>query len=323
MNKILVLSLLTLLSVSTVWSIPGGGRNSGGSTDLGNGEGLAEKHIHEAFSKVFFDISDYLTSPQRASAPKESEILTCIVNNADRERESQIKFKKSSAKGSVFRISGIEKIAVTGDYVGSDIVFNLDQIYTTDNHTREKKAISVIEAESILVHELGHHCGEKDERFLDSLGLVISDFLKNKTTASVCEPLVKDTNYSKLIYAAYAINCFNKDGSTQIKFNPIAETVSVKTNSFFTKIFTVKNIDAFKVSDSKVSLLIVAETAKEDSTFDYSGKTMLMSQDLSLDLFGKKNSGSKTFIASHHTTIENVQSQSVSSELACTLTKVR
>ncbi len=106
--------------------------------------------------------------------PEQKQVLTKIRTSLPKEKanSTQLTFASEKKNPGLFILNGELKVAKTFDEVGSIIYVNLDMI--------EEGPMLIQDGIAILVHELGHHHGIKDETFLDLLGLKVSFYYQQR-----------------------------------------------------------------------------------------------------------------------------------------------
>jgi hypothetical protein len=137
----------------------------------GGGGGPAEKNIVFAYANLERYIEICLSSALCNLNKGEKYLLEKIKANYAKEgnANSIIQFRSEKLNKGFFIEDGNERVAVTGSKVGEPIYFNLDLIYKK-NKQGDTVPLSLEDAIAHLIHELGHHQGEKDHTQLDLLG---------------------------------------------------------------------------------------------------------------------------------------------------------
>lgn len=167
-----LIKILCLLSLSFI-SIAGDG--------VGNGGGISENNFIFAYNTIGEYIEHSLKMNVSAFSKKEETILRKIHNALPEQYQLKkpIVFMSGTKYPHIFIYPfGEVRIAVTGSKVPSPIYINTDLLY--QNINGEIKYISISQAISILVHELGHHHNVKDENFLNELGSKVAKSVYNK-----------------------------------------------------------------------------------------------------------------------------------------------
>lgn len=139
---------------------------------VGDGAGLAEMRFAFAYNNLERFLHFCLVSNNCRLNARE-RVLAGMIGQAlpaERQNTKQLQFK--TQKEEDFNIGGRLVVAKTGSTVGSPIIINKDMIYSKDVDD-QTQAMSEAEAVAVLVHEMGHHHGEKDEDMLDSLGVKV------------------------------------------------------------------------------------------------------------------------------------------------------
>lgn len=162
--------------------------------EVNNGGGLAEYNILYAFDRLDSYIDMCLASPACRLNGEERGILLRIRESLPAEwSASPVKFESERSRPGFFVLDGELKIAKTGSQVGSPIYFNVDLLYRRNMEGRFE-SITVAEAVAFLVHELGHHAGERDHVKLDLLGLKVSQSVQALVYATPLSPTSREVN---------------------------------------------------------------------------------------------------------------------------------
>jgi hypothetical protein len=146
------------------------------------GAGIAEKNIVYAYLNLSTYMRICLSVPLCGLTPDEQNILSKIQASLSQElpADKAIVFKSEKESPGFFIIEGKERVAKTGFQVGVPIFVNLDLLYLKDIRD-EGKPLSLSGAVALLVHELGHHQGEKDHLKLDILGSKMQALVQAQT----------------------------------------------------------------------------------------------------------------------------------------------
>lgn len=160
-----------------------------GGDVVNNGGGLAEKNISFAYANLAQYLSSCLNFELCHLSKEEREILSRINQNLPNEYKSSapIVFKSEFKEPGFFLVDGEIKVAKTGSKVGDTIFFNIDLLYHK-NFLGYYNAISLADAVSFLVHELGHHANVVEHAKLDLLGAKVSSLLQKKILQSPLFP---------------------------------------------------------------------------------------------------------------------------------------
>lgn len=151
------------------------------------GGGIAENNILYAFENLDGYIDICLTTPTCSLSQAERQVLNRIRKALPEERKNKqlIQFESESNKPGFFYVDGHVRIAKTGFKVGSPIYFNRDLLYPNIAQVAGGPSIPIPNrpydipfATSILVHELGHHQGERDHTYLDALGSKLTSLMQ-------------------------------------------------------------------------------------------------------------------------------------------------
>lgn len=157
--KFLIISIGLLLSNKTYSAVSGG-------DEVRNGGGIAEQYLTYSLKKLPRSIDICLQSIMCASDSKQRELLKKIKASIPLELQSEIlQFTSNQKRPGLFTINGVERLAVTADYVGAPIYYNTSMLYKYDD-----VRITLGGAIQSLIHELGHHHGVVDHDFLEVLG---------------------------------------------------------------------------------------------------------------------------------------------------------
>ncbi|MDZ4661695.1 MAG: hypothetical protein SGJ18_08750 [Pseudomonadota bacterium] len=140
---------------------------SGGDV-VNNGAGLAETRFIIVYTNLEAHIELCVLSKTCRLTAIESELLKKIYHSIETERKTKDQLQFRSQKDEDFEIDGQMKVAKTGSHIGDIIYINLNMIYEKNAEGAEQP-LSDSETLAILVHEMGHHHGVKDEILLDSL----------------------------------------------------------------------------------------------------------------------------------------------------------
>jgi len=179
-----LLGLVVLFSASTHALTP---------DHAGSGAGIAEKNVTFAYANLHRYIGMCLASEVCRATPEEKAMLTAIVRELPNEgpADRQIVFASEKAKPGFFVIDGKLKIAKTGESVGSKIYVNEDLLYTK-SPKGVARPLTLAGAVALLVHELGHHHGEKDHLKLDVLGGKVESLLHGHSQTIEMAPYNRD-----------------------------------------------------------------------------------------------------------------------------------
>ncbi len=142
---------------------------------VGNGGGIAENNIVFAYQNLASYI-DYATFEKNNDFDsQEINLLTLIRANLPNEyrNKRQLVFLSGRRHPNIFIYPFNQvRLAVTGSKVGSVIYINTDLLYTKDQNGI--KALSITQAVSMLIHEMGHHHNVHDELVLNTLGAKVA-----------------------------------------------------------------------------------------------------------------------------------------------------
>ena len=150
---------------------------SQGGDEVRNGGGFAEQYLSYALQSLPKMIERCLNSLACARDGRQQMILKKIKASLPFEIETEVvKFSSNRYRPGYFNIDGVERLAVTGDYVGSPIYYNLDILYKNGQVN-----MSLGQAIQSLIHELGHHHGATDHDALDLLGGEVRSLMESIT----------------------------------------------------------------------------------------------------------------------------------------------
>ena len=179
MKKILLGILLMFQVVATAGNEQGGG-------------GIAENNLLYAFHNLEFFIDVCLNSHQSCTLnDKEYGLLLQIQNSLAEERKNKnlIVIASEEKNPGFFIIEGLVRIAKTEYRVGAPIYINADLLYpkamvaspSSTHLLPHDRPLDIPLAAALLVHELGHHQGERDHTVLDILGTKVQTVLRTYT----------------------------------------------------------------------------------------------------------------------------------------------
>lgn len=136
-----------------------------GGDEVRNGGGLIEQYFTYALKILPNAIDRCLASHACSKNLSQKELLIKIKNSHQEEINAGIlKFYSAHPTPDFFMIDGVERLAITGNYVGSPIYYNVKMLYDEDVRIELGHAIQS------LIHELGHHHGVVDHNSLELLG---------------------------------------------------------------------------------------------------------------------------------------------------------
>ena len=160
---------------------------------VGSGGGIAEKNVVFAYNNLDKYIALCVESDACRLTSEEKNLLSVIGRDLPGEGTADrlIAFKSGREEPGFFVIDGQIKIAKTGETVGSQIFVNLDLLYTK-SPDGNIVPLPLSSAVAMLVHELGHHHGEKDHLKLDLLGSKVERMLLGHTQKIEMAPYHRD-----------------------------------------------------------------------------------------------------------------------------------
>lgn len=140
-----------------------------GGDEVRNGGGLIEQYFTYGLKILPYAIDRCLSTFRCVSNDAQKELLLKIKDSHQLEINAGIlKFYSAHPSPDFFMIDGVERLAITGNYVGSPIYYNTKMLYENED-TR----IELGNAIQSLIHELGHHHGVVDHDSLELLGSAV------------------------------------------------------------------------------------------------------------------------------------------------------
>lgn len=140
-----------------------------GGDEVRNGGGLIEQYFTYGLKILPYAIDRCLSTFKCVSNDAQKELLLKIKDSHQLEINAGIlKFYSTHPSPDFFMIDGVERLAITGNYVGSPIYYNTKMLYENED-TR----IELGNAIQSLIHELGHHHGVVDHDSLELLGSAV------------------------------------------------------------------------------------------------------------------------------------------------------
>jgi len=137
-----------------------------GGDEVRNGGGLIEQYFTYGLKILPYAIDRCLSSFKCAHNDAQRELLIKIKDSHHLEINAGVlKFYSAHPTPGFFMIDGVERLAITGNYVGSPIYYNTKMLYDND-----EVRIELGHAIQSLIHELGHHHGVVDHDSLELLG---------------------------------------------------------------------------------------------------------------------------------------------------------
>lgn len=137
-----------------------------GGDEVRNGGGLIEQYFTYGLKILPYAIDRCLSSFRCANSATHRELLIKIRDSHRLELDAGVlKFYLAHPTPDFFMIDGVERLAITGNYVGSPIYYNMKMLYD-----KEDTRIELGHAIQSLIHELGHHHGVVDHDSLELLG---------------------------------------------------------------------------------------------------------------------------------------------------------
>lgn len=224
--KRLIISIALLTSFNSFAS---------GGDEVRNGGGLIEQYFTYAMKILPQAIDRCLTSVNCAREESQKEILKKIKKSHKEEMAAGVlKFYSQPPRPDFFFINGVERLAFTGDYVGSPIYYNTKMLYQVQD-TR----IGLGQAIQSLIHELGHHHGAIDH---DSLELLGSEVRHLTDTILTELPYMASWKKSPFKYNAISVLAIgrenignNNDGNLNLIFKNTSVDIGDKFQSVLSK----------------------------------------------------------------------------------------
>nr|BDT27910.1 hypothetical protein BHI3_13760 [Bacteriovorax sp. HI3] len=163
-----------------------------GGDEVRNGGGLAENYLTFALKNLGQSIDLCLAQSTCAKKEGERELLLKIKNSLPEEISKKVlNFASEAEKPGFFIINGYVRLAVTGDYVGSPIYYNLDLLYR-----KGEVFMNYGQAIQTLIHELGHHHGNVDHDQLEILGAEVRGVNEGNVSDVSFLPYLNGTGFS-------------------------------------------------------------------------------------------------------------------------------
>lgn len=169
------------LLISLITSVVFAGHEVGGG-------GIAENNVLYAYHHLDAIIDLCFHSHGGCSLEeKETLLLSKIRSSLPEEKKTvdQIVFLSEAKNPGFFIVEGQVRIAKTAYRIGAPIHFNQDLMYpkemavpTSTGLVPNDRPLDIPLAAAILIHELGHHQGEKNHTFLDLLGTKVQSVLR-------------------------------------------------------------------------------------------------------------------------------------------------
>lgn len=157
--KIIIILLSLTLSANIISTSKAG-------DEVRNGGGIAEQYLTYALKTLPRSIDICLRTLLCATNPKQKELLKKIKASVPFELQAEIlQFTSNKIRPGLFTINGVERMAVTANYIGAPIYYNTSMLYNYDD-----VRMTIGGAMQSLIHELGHHQGEVDHDALELLG---------------------------------------------------------------------------------------------------------------------------------------------------------
>lgn len=148
----------------------------GGGDEVGSGDNLAEQQILFVHAQLEPYLDACLALPSCGLSAGERELLRRVRDALPAERQvgGTPRFVSGRERPGFFVIDGARKTARTGARVGDPIYVDRDQL----RFDQMDAPLAV----ALLVHELGHHHGARDEADLDILGAKVRAIAVGKDT---------------------------------------------------------------------------------------------------------------------------------------------
>lgn len=179
-----LLGALEIAGILALLFVAGVGR---AGNEVGGG-GIAENNILFAYLNLEGFIDLCLHAPGCGLQPGEHEILRKIREALPQEKKTPkpIEFVSERQRPGFFYVEGQVRIAKTGFHVGDTIYVNTDMLYPdavpmVAGVPAYRRPLDLPIAVSLLVHELGHHQGERDHAKLDLMGSRLQTLMRTNT----------------------------------------------------------------------------------------------------------------------------------------------
>jgi hypothetical protein len=182
----------------------------------GGGGGLGEQNFTFAYRNLGRFLEVCLKTPVCQLTKEDREVVEFIAAELPNEYAANpsLHFTASQTRFTDGQLA--PRIAVTGYYVGAPIHINLALLYEkqTDGTTRP---LSIAEAVSVLVHELGHHKGRAlTHDYLDGVGMKVrGGYLTNAQRTKF--PRIFMSKYHMADFAIEAVNTATHPDWTMFK----------------------------------------------------------------------------------------------------------
>jgi len=158
--------------------------NAHAGDEVGGG-GIAENNALYAWQNLDSFLEMCLSTDCKLDE-KELVLLGKIRDSLPQEKKTKepVRFRSEKEYPGFFMVDGALRIARTGYKVGDPIYFNLDLIYPGAQVASipllppPDRPLDIPLAIAILVHELGHHPGERDHPMLDVLGSKVNSAMR-------------------------------------------------------------------------------------------------------------------------------------------------
>jgi len=182
---------------------------AGSGDEVRNGGGFAEQYFSYALKTLSQTIDSCFKNLQCAPDPTQKEVLKKIKDSLDLEIESEIlTFTTNVKRPGFFTVDGVERMAVTGSFVGSPIYYNMKLLYQYGNaQVRTGQAIQS------LIHELGHHQRISSHDYLEALGAEVRENFENTMSELPYKTKVSHLPINKIGFSVIA------NGSQEMDFD--------------------------------------------------------------------------------------------------------
>lgn len=193
----------------------------------GTGAGVAEQYITFGYMNLEKYIGLCLAAESCRLTMEERTLLRAIREAMPQERKTkdQIEFRSETKEPGFFFLEGQVRIAKTFESVGSLIYVNQDLLYSK-GPLGDTISISFSTAIALLIHELGHHQGEKSHLALDVLGAKVATLLKNQSQEISVSPADNNAVATAINYPQNAGNFTQilvTDGSLTLDYTDVVK----------------------------------------------------------------------------------------------------
>lgn len=208
--------------------------SAAGGDEVRNGGGLVEQFFTYSLKNLPQTIDRCLRSITCAREESQKALLRKIKDSHQEELKANIlRFVSTPANSDFFTIDGVERLAVTGNTVGSPIYYNTKMLY------KFGEAVTIGHAIQSLIHELGHHHGEINHDALDLLGSEVRGLNESISMELPYFVLRKRSPFNTRAFTVLAkgksVVSYNEPGTLQLIFKEDTYDVGHLFNSLLQK----------------------------------------------------------------------------------------